>query len=151
MNLRGNYVNWKFKFLIILEGCNLWSIVSEDEPKPTVAAFVSNWEKWKTKAKVLCMFIKDNIIPHIRDWKTSKETWDMLKGLYETTNINRILFWRLSFLSLKMEANENISNFVSCVKDLRDKLGDIGVKVSSTDLVIITLKRGYRGLACQGI
>jgi hypothetical protein len=39
-----------------------------------------------------------------------------------------------------MEANENIRNFVSRIKDLSDKLGDIGEKVSSNDLVTIALK-----------
>ena len=39
-----------------------------------------------------------------------------------------------------MEANESIRNFISRIKDLSDKLGDIGEKVSSIDLVIITLK-----------
>ena len=38
-----------------------------------------------------------------------------------------------------MEADENISNFISRVKDLSDKLGDIGEKVSNTDLVTIIL------------
>jgi len=63
----------------------------------------------------------------------------MLKGLYETTNTSQILFLKTKILSLKMEANENISNLISRVKDLSDKLGDIGEKVSSTDLVTITL------------
>ena len=135
-----NYVNWKFKKMTILEGNNLWSIVSGDEPKPTVASSIPDWERRETKAKVLLhMSVKDNIIPHIRDCKTSKETWDMLKGLYETTNTNRILFLKTKLLSLKMESNESISNFISRVKDLSDKLGDIGEKVSNTDLVTIIL------------
>jgi len=37
-----------------------------------------------------------------------------------------------------MEANESIRNFISCVKELSEKLGDIGEKVSNTDLVTIT-------------
>jgi hypothetical protein len=86
------------------------------------------------------MSVKDNIIPHIRDCKTSKEMWDVLKGLYETSNANQILFLKTKLLSIKMEANESISNFVSRIKDLSDKLGDIGEKVSSSDLVTITLK-----------
>lgn len=49
----GNYVNWKFKVLIVLEGNNLWSIVSEMEPKPTIVATILDWEKRETKAKVL--------------------------------------------------------------------------------------------------
>lgn len=135
-----NYVNQKFKLMTILEGNNLWSIVSRDEPKPTVAGSIPDWERRETKAKVLLRIsVKDNIIPHIRDCKTSKETWDMLKGLYETANTNRILFLKTKLLSLKMEANENIRNFISSVKDLSDKLGDIGEKVSNTDLVTIIL------------
>jgi hypothetical protein len=38
------------------------------------------------------MSVKDNIIPHIRDVKTSKETWKALKDLYESNNTNHILF-----------------------------------------------------------
>jgi hypothetical protein len=39
-----------------------------------------------------------------------------------------------------MEANESISNFVSRIKDLSDKLGDIGEIVFSSDLVTVALK-----------
>ena len=39
-----------------------------------------------------------------------------------------------------MEANEGISKFISCIKELSDKLGDIGEVVESFDLVIVTLK-----------
>ena len=66
--------------------------------------------------------------------------WDTLKGLYETTNENHILFLKTKLLSIKMEANESISNFVSRIKDLSNKLGDIGEKVSSRDLVTVALK-----------
>ena len=36
------YVDWKFKLLTMLEGMNLWSIVSGDEAKPvgTVVAII---------------------------------------------------------------------------------------------------------------
>ena len=64
----------------------------------------------------------------------------MHKGLYETTNANRVLFLKTKLLSIKMEANEGVRKFISRVKDLSDKLGDIGEVVESTDLVIISLK-----------
>ena len=89
---------------------------------------------------MLWMFVKDNIIPHIRDYKTSKETWEILKYLYETTNSNRIMFLKNKLLSMKMEAHENISTYVSRIKDLCDQLSAIGDKVSNFDLVTITLK-----------
>ena len=40
---------------------------------------------------------------------------------------------------MKMDANESVSSFLGRLKEVKDKLGDIGEKVSSTDLVTITL------------
>jgi len=86
------------------------------------------------------MFVKDNIILYIRDCKTSKDTWDISKGLYETTNSNRIMFLKTKLLSIKIEANENIANYVSRIKYLCDQLSAIGDKVSNSDMVTIALK-----------
>lgn len=70
----GNYANWKFKVLKFLEGNNLWPIVSGAEPKPTAATTIPDCEKKETKPKVLLqMSVTENIIPNIRDCKTSKE------------------------------------------------------------------------------
>ena len=55
------------------------------------------------------MSVKDNIILHIRDCKTSKDTWNKLKGLYETLGSNKILFVKTKLLSIKMEVNESIT------------------------------------------
>ena len=118
----------------------MWAIVNGDETKPTGAAG-TDWEKRETKAQVmLWMSVKDSIIPHFRDCKTSKETWDILKGLYETTNSNRILFLKTKLLSIKMVTNENITSYVSRIKDLCDRLSAIGDIVSNSDMVTITLK-----------
>jgi hypothetical protein len=38
-----------------------------------------------------------------------------------------------------MDENENISNFLSKIKELKDKLGDTSEKISSIDLVIVKL------------
>jgi len=50
-------------------------IVCGQEAKlATPANIVQDWQKRETKANVLLrMFVKDNIIPHIRDCNKSKE------------------------------------------------------------------------------
>ena len=84
-----NYVNWKFKMMIVLESANVWSIVTDNEPSPVSVALLPDWNKWELKAKLtLRMSIKDNIIPHIKNCTTPKATWDTLKGLYQTTDAN---------------------------------------------------------------
>ena len=85
------------------------------------------------------MSMKYNIIPHIRDARTYKETWKALKDLYETNNTNQILFLKSKLLSIKMDINESINTFLGRIKDMKDKLGDIGERVSNTDLVTISL------------
>jgi hypothetical protein len=109
-------------------------------PAGATTATIQDWEKRETKAKVLLrMSVKDSLIPHIRDCTTSTETWTTLKDLYESKNTNRVLSLKSKLLSIRMEENESISDFISRIKDVKDKLGNIGETISSTDLVTITL------------
>jgi len=54
-------------------------------------------------------------------------------------NPNKILFLKSKLLLVKIEHNESISSYLFRVKELNDKLGYIGEKVSSNDMVIVTL------------
>eukprot|EP01018_Ginkgo_biloba_P033156 Gb_08202 [translate_table: standard] len=85
------------------------------------------------------MSVKDSIIPHIREAQNSAETWTALKHLYETSNTNRILFLKTKLLGIKMDGNESVSSFLGRIKEVKDKLGNIGETVSSINLVTITL------------
>ena len=117
----------EINLITILEALHLWMIVKGDEEKPSNILSIQEWNLWEVQAKVtLCMSLKDNIIPHIRDCKTSKDTWDKLKGLYETSDSNRILFLKTKLLFIKMEVNESITRYLSRIKDLRDNMDDIG-------------------------
>ena len=127
-----NYVNWKFKMMTLLESSNAWSIVTRDEPRPATAELLPDRNKRELKAKLtLRMSIKDNIIPYIRNCTTSKATWDTLKGLYQTTDANQVLFLKTKLLSINIEANEGVSKFISRIKEPSDKLSDIGEVVES--------------------
>ena len=44
-----NYINWKFKMMIMLESTNSWSIMTGDEPRPATAALLPDWNKWELK------------------------------------------------------------------------------------------------------
>ena len=140
-----NFINWKFKMQTLMEGYGVWNIAKGTELKPDVAAGatatqIQDWEKRENKAKVLlCMLVKDSIIPHIRDATTSTATWTSLKALYETSNTNCILFLKTKLLGIKMDGNESISSFLGPIKEVKDKLVNIGEAISNTDLVTITL------------
>lgn len=52
---------------------------------------------------------------------------------------SRTLFLRKKILSIKMEENESVSSFLSRIKEVKDKLSDIGQTVANDDLVTITM------------
>jgi len=137
-----NFSNWKFKMQTLLESANAWSIVLGDEQRAGTAAQEQDWDKRETKARVILkMFVKDSIIPHIRDSKTAADIWTTIKNLYETQNTNRVLALKGKLFALRMDENESVAGFMARVKDLSDKLGAIGEKVSDSDLVTLTLNR----------
>jgi hypothetical protein len=104
------------------------------------ATQIQDWEKCENKAKVLlCMSVKDSIIPHIREATTSVATWTTFKALYKTSNKNRILFLKTKLLGIKMDGNESVNSFLGHIKEVKDKLVNIGEIVSNIDMVTITL------------
>eukprot|EP00253_Pinus_taeda_P028028 PITA_28028 len=137
-----NFFNWKFKMQTLLESANAWLIILGNEERTGTPAQEQYWDKREINAKfILKMSIKDNIIPHIRDCKSAADIWTTIKNLYETQNTNRVLALKGKLFALKMDENEFVAGFMARVKDLRDKLGAIGEKVSDLDLVTLTLNR----------
>ena len=135
-----NFTNWKFKMQTLLESANVWSVVIGNELRSGSATQEQDWDKRERKAKVILkMSVKDNVIPHIRDCKSATNIWMTIKNLYETWNTNRVLSLKGKMFTMKMEENESAAGFITRVKDLKDRLGDIGEKVSNSDKVTITL------------
>jgi hypothetical protein len=140
-----NFINWKFKMQTLMEAYGVWNIVKGTELKPDTAAGattaqIQDWKKREKKTKVLlCMSVKDSIIPHIREATTSVATWKTPKELYETSNTNQILFLKTKLLGIKMDGNESVSSFLGRIKEVKDKLVNIRETISNTDLVTITL------------
>eukprot|EP00253_Pinus_taeda_P004307 PITA_04307 len=85
------------------------------------------------------MSVKDNVIAHIRDCKSSAEIWTKIKNLYETHNTNRVLALKSKLFSMRMDERESATAFVARIKDVKDGLGAIGVAVVDEDLVAITV------------
>ena len=123
-----------------------WSIISSDEQKlnsrTSETALIQYWVKRESKVTFLLkMSVKNNIIPHIKDGKSSTKIWTTLKNLYQTQNTNHILSLNGKLFSMGMEDTESDVGLIPRVKYLKDRLGDIGEKVSDSDLVTITLNR----------
>jgi len=63
----------------------------------------------------------------------------ILKEMYEIKNTSQTLNLRKKILSIKMEENESDSSFISKIKEVKDKITNIGQTVANDDLVMITM------------
>lgn len=130
-----NYSNWKFNLQTQWEEQNAYAIESGDELKSTLATSgktttIHDWDKRENKEKVLLkLSVKYCIIPHIRECKAATDILTTLKDLYEIKNTNCLLFLKRKILSIKMVDNESIATFISCIKELKNKLDSIGETV----------------------
>eukprot|EP00253_Pinus_taeda_P014991 PITA_14991 len=85
------------------------------------------------------MSVKDSVFLHIREYKMSSEIWTTIKNLYQTQNTSRIMVLKRKLFSMRMDERETPTAFVARIKDVKDKLADIGEAVFDSDLVSITL------------
>jgi hypothetical protein len=85
-----NFRAWKARILLLLEEYDLKEYVEKVIPDPNDPQELAAHRKREVKAKwVLLDFVKDHLIPHIYEKKTTKEMYEALVGLYQSGNLNR--------------------------------------------------------------
>ena len=125
--------------LITLEESELMKCVEEVVPESTDDAEKSQWRKNDAKArKIIIYSVRDHLIPHISNLKTTKQMYDTLKKLFES-NTNRALFFRHQLQNFKMTKSDTVATFFMKISETRGQLGAIGEIISDRELVMITL------------
>jgi hypothetical protein len=98
--------------------------------------------QYKNKMKekrIVSDSVKDHLIPHISELKTTKQMYDALSRLYESKDINRNLALRNQLRNIKMGNSESISSYLMRVSQIRDQLATIGDIINDKELVTTTL------------
>jgi hypothetical protein len=84
--------------------------------------------------------VKDHLIPHLDEKKTTKEMWDALKNLYEAKNENQKMALKDKLHDTKMGKEESVSSFLTQVAQVKDELVAVGDVISDSKLVRLALK-----------
>jgi hypothetical protein len=84
--------------------------------------------------------VKDHLIPHLDQKKTTKEMWDVVKNLYEAKNENQRMALKDKLHDTKMGKGESVSSYLTRVAQVKDELVAIGEVISDSELVRIALK-----------
>ena len=84
--------------------------------------------------------VRDHLIPHLAEKKTTNEMWVALKGLYEAKNKNRIMALRDKLHGTRMVKEESVDTYLTRVAQVKDKLETVGEVIPDSELVWIALK-----------
>ena len=118
-----NYYIWSAKMQNYLEAFDLWEVIEEDKPipslstNPTVAQIKQHSEEKakRSKAKaILQNAVSDSVFNKIMLCKTAKEQWDTLKEEYQGSDRTRqmqVLNLKRDFEVLNMQEDDTISKY----------------------------------------
>jgi hypothetical protein len=128
-----------------LEENDLKEYVEMVIPDPKDAQELAAHKKREVKAKrVLLDSVKDHLIPHISEKKTTKDMYDALVGLYQSGNASRKLILRHQLRSVEMSKSDTVASYLMRITQIRDQLVAIGEAVDDTELVNVALN-GFPG------
>jgi hypothetical protein len=137
-----NYLQWKVRMSAILRENKIWSFVSTIVVVPsTNPVALDLLEVKEAKAQRLILDgVKDHLIPHLAEKKTTKEMWNALKNLYEVKNENRKMALKDKLHDTKMGKGESVVSYLTRVAQVKDELAVVGEVISDSELVRIALK-----------
>jgi hypothetical protein len=123
-----------------LEENDLKEYVEMVIPDPKDARELAAHKKREVKAKrVLLDFVKDHLILHISEKKTTKDMYDALVGLYQSGNANRKLILKHQLRSIEMSNSYTVANYLMGISQVIDQLVAIGEAIDDTELVNVIL------------
>ena len=126
----------------VLKENRQWTIVSIVVTPPASDLIVLDIHEVKeAKAQRLILDgIRNHLIPHVAEKNTAYEMWNILKGLYEAKNENRIMALKEKLQGTKMAKGEGATSFLTWVAQVKDELAAVGEVISDSELVRIALK-----------
>lgn len=138
-----NYSSWSVKVTNLLERLDAWKQVSGAAPRPGEVegvneAHVSAWDKKdKEIIGLLYELVEDSLIPSLKNQRTSAALWKHLRELHSTTS--GVGLWQLKkqFFTMRMEARETMSSYISRVDAVEAALVEAGETVSVSDYVFV--------------
>lgn len=138
-----NYNVWKFRIRNVLQKEDLWDVVNHDPALGAIVAVpaalpdgadqaaiaVAQGEANRVLARrqtralsLLCLSVRDEVIPHICELQDPAAVWLTIRSLYETTGNARKLLLKSKLYSLKLEEGGSVADFLKEVKDISNQL-----------------------------
>jgi hypothetical protein len=111
LDVISNYLQWKVRMSVVLKENKIWNYVSSIVVAPTtyLVALDLHEEKEAKYQRIILDGVKDHLIPHFDEKKTTQEMWDALKNLFEEKNENWKMALKDKLHDTKMGKGESVS------------------------------------------
>ena len=131
-----NYYMWSNKMEIVLRGKGLWGIVNGNETLPA-AASAEVQSKFEQRCDVavtnLLLSIDDSCLSAVISLRDPKEIWHTLKDMFKSTAEASIDAYLSQYQNMKMRTSEKVMQYVNRLRELENKLIEIGHTLSDKD------------------
>lgn len=143
-----NYKAWKFRIKMILTEHNVEKIIEikyRDEDYESAQREEARKKENKCKS-ILVQCIDDMQIDIIRDKNTAYDMWISLQDIYEKRSLSGKLFLRRKLMSMKMNEEEKLDDFLSRFEHVLCQLKSSGAEIKEEDTIctlLLALPKSY--------
>jgi hypothetical protein len=126
----------------ILKENKIWNYVSSVVVAPATNPVTLDLHEIKeAKAhRFILDGVKDHLILHLAEKKTTKEMHDAIKNLFEAKNENQKMALKAKLYDTKMGKEESVSSYPTWVVQVKDEMAAVGEVMLDSELVRIALK-----------
>lgn len=82
----------------------------------------------------------DNVVPLVRETKTSREAWVSWKKLFENVDDARKIYLRTWMYTTKMSEGQPITSYLADIKYLKEPLIAVDESITEKEMITVTIK-----------
>ncbi|PRQ50702.1 putative RNA-directed DNA polymerase [Rosa chinensis] len=148
-----NYPTWHFQMYSLLRGHGLLKFVDGTHPCPSQYSMSDDghlsqnspkeYEDWVAQdcnlISLITATLSSEALSHVVGCSTAFEVWFTLKDRYATVSRSNVVQLKSNLQSIEKDS-DSIDKYLLRVKNARDQLSAIGVKIADEDVMILILK-----------
>uniref|UniRef100_A0A2N9G9X8 Integrase catalytic domain-containing protein n=1 Tax=Fagus sylvatica TaxID=28930 RepID=A0A2N9G9X8_FAGSY len=149
-----NYVIWKYQIVSIFESYSLLDMIDGTASPPAEYLADANGEsslnvnplykQWKARDQALKTLINATLSPSaitlVIGQTTTQGVWQALERRYTSLSRTHVLSLKGELDRVKKSNTETMTVYLDRVKEIRDKLGSVGVNIDDEDLLHVVLR-----------
>jgi hypothetical protein len=107
-----NFSSWKSRLQITLEEDDLLSVIQKALPETTTDEEKEEWKEDDVKArKIIIYLVRNHLLPHISNLRTTREMCEALKNMFESKNTLKSITLKGQLQNIKMTKDDIVATF----------------------------------------